>query len=111
MARDPVTGRFVQTANAPESGDGRFATYDELPVEFQGADPADLAYDVTARYAPAADELAQGYGPVMHRRAVMVPPVDDVATRYGNLQGALTRDAARRGTDPMDPSRYLTGAE
>jgi len=30
--------------------------------------------------------------------------------RYG-VQGRRVRDAARKSADPMDPSRYLTGAE
>ena len=109
-----LRGRFVSTANAPESAEGKFATYDELPVEIQGADPADLAYDTVLRHAPDADDLSQGgqQRRLQPRTATLVPDADEsrARTRYG-IQGILTRLAARRSTDPMDPTRYLTGAD
>ena len=107
-SRDPVTGRFVGTVNTPESSAGKFPTYaDDLPVEIQGADPADLAYATEPRHAPAADDLAQGgqASPLRARRPELVYPDD-----AGSAQGAVMRSAARgSGPDAGDPVRYLTG--
>ena len=81
-SRDPVTGRFVTTSNTPESGEGKFETYaDDLPVEIQGADPADLAYGTVPRHAPAGDTLAGtassfGSSPLRARRPELVHPDD-----------------------------------
>lgn len=109
-----VRGRFASTANTPESGEGKFETYTELPVEIQGADPAELAYGSVARHAPAGDDLAQGgqQRPLQPRTATLVG--DDVEsrarTRYG-VQGSLGRLAARLHGKPDDPIAYLTGAD
>lgn len=94
--RDPRTGRFANTANTHESREGKFATYIDMPVEFEGADPTDLAYDSVPRHAPEADELAQGgQWPSLHPRHPVLASMDEQArTRYG-VQGMLTRDAAR----------------
>jgi hypothetical protein len=111
-SRDPVTGRFVSTANTRESGEGKFPTYaNGLPVEIQGDDPADLAYGTERRHAPAADDLAQGgqSSPLRARRPEMVP-AEDAAHETSSRQGAVLR-AAARGSGPMDPTSYLTGAE
>jgi hypothetical protein len=118
--------------------------------------PEKFAYGLERRYAPAADDLAQGgqSSPLQPRfarvvsggseRTVYATPhpatlrgahttdagrpvgpeiryivgdVDETAPgelaateRYG-IQGRRGRDAARRGADPMDPSRFLTGAD
>jgi hypothetical protein len=112
--RRDVRGRFtrVDTSNTALSADSRFDVMRELDITVQGADPRDLAYDSVPRYAPAADELAQGYGPVMHRPAVLVPPEDTASTVYsGHTQGWVTRAAARASTDPMDATPWLTGAD
>jgi len=124
QARDPRTGRWiVDTSNTPLSSSGRFATQRDLDLAIQGADPSRLAYELTGRdeddaprsaagWAPkVADDLARGYGPVMHRRATLVPPDETASTVYaGHAQGALTR-AAARSAGPMDPSGWLTGAD
>lgn len=100
--RDPRTGRFAkidveQDVIAPGLG---------VPETF--------AYDPVERHGPVADDLAQGgqQRPLQPRTATLVPDADEsrARTRYG-IQGILTRVAARRGTDPMDPTRFLTGAE
>lgn len=93
--RDPCTGRFVSTANVPSATDGRFETETEMPVEFEGADPNDLAYGTEPCYAPTGDELAQGGSrfPPHPRHPVLVSIDEGTRTRYG-AQGALTRDAA-----------------
>jgi hypothetical protein len=64
------------------------------------------------RYAPEADDLAQGgqRSPLRPRGAVLVPEDEHARTRYG-VQGALGREAAREHAGPMDPVAYLTGAE
>ena len=111
-SRDPVTGRFVKTANSPESGEGKFETYaDDLPVGIQGADSADLAYATERRHAPAADDLAQGgqSSPLRARNPELVPAGDADHTVYG-VQGAFLR-AAARGSRPDDPTSYLVGRE
>lgn len=102
--RDPRTGRFVATANAPESSGGKFNTYTEMPVEIEGADPAELAYDAVPRYAPDADDLAQGgqWSPLRARNPVLVHPDDE------GHHNAIMRTAARNA-GPMDPSAFLTG--
>ena len=110
--RRDLRGRFVSTANTRESGDGRFETFIEMPVEIQGADPADLAYDTVPRYAPEGDTLA-GYGssygasPLRARNPELVHPDDTDHTVYGR-QGAILRTAAR-GSGPMDPTPFLVG--
>lgn len=38
-------------------------------------------------------------------------PGEVAATARFGIQGAHVRAAARRGTDPMDPSKYLSGAD
>ena len=100
--RDPRTGRFAkidieQDVIAPGLG---------VPETF--------AYDSVERHGPDADDLAQGgqQRPLQPRTATLVP--DDAEsrarTKYG-IQGSLGREAARRSTDPMDPSRFLTGSD
>lgn len=102
--RDPRTGRYVSTANTPESGEGTFPTYTEMPVEVEGADPAELAYDSVPRRGPAADELAQldARSPLRARNPVMVHPDDE------GHHNAVMRTAARNA-GPMDSSPFLTG--
>jgi hypothetical protein len=41
-------------------------------------------------------------------RAVLVPAADTASTIYGNVQGAVSRAAARAGHRPMDPTLALT---
>jgi len=112
QARDPRTGRWtVDTSNTQLSAAGRFETQRELDLAIQGANQADLAYGSVPRYAPAADELAQGYGPVMHRTPGLVPPDETASTVYAShAQSALTR-AAARSAGAFDPTPYLTGAD
>jgi hypothetical protein len=100
--RDPRTGRFVGTANTPSATEGKFATYTDMPVEFEGADPNDLAYDAMPRRAPEADELAQGGSrfPVRGRHPALIAADGQARSRFG-AQGALVRDAARlQGVPP-----------
>lgn len=94
--RDPCTGRFVSTANTPSATEGKFATYTDVPVEFDGADPSDLAYGTEPRYAPTGDGLAQGGDrfPLHPRHPVLVALDEEARERYG-VQGMLVRDAAR----------------
>lgn len=112
-SRDPVSGRFVKTANAPESSRGKFETYvDDLPVEIQGADPADLAYATEPRHAPRGDTLAgdgpsYGSSPLRARRPELVSAEDAAHEIYG-AQGAVLR-AAAHGSRPDDPTAYLVG--
>jgi hypothetical protein len=96
-ARSSTTGRFVSTANAPESREGSFETYTESPVDFQGADPGDLAYASEPRHAPSADALAQFDAPsrLRARRPEMVAAEDADHVVYGR-QGAVLRTAARQ---------------
>lgn len=105
MARDERTGRFVSTTNTRESQDGKFATYDEMPVEIQGADTGDLAYEAVPRYAPEADDLAQGgQSPLRARNPVLVHPDDD------GHHNAVMRSAIRRmGPEIDNPMPYLAG--
>ena len=112
MARDPVTGRFVKTSNTPEAGEGKFETYTELPVEIVGADPANLAYGTDRRYAPMADELAQGgQGPLRARHAELVHS-DDAEHETWGRQGAVLRSAARGvHDDTASTVRFLVGLE
>jgi hypothetical protein len=112
--RDTVSGRFtkvVDTSNVPESSAGKFPTRRQIPIEDMSARDVRAGME-RAKYGPSADELAQGDPWPVHRRlAVMVSPDDDAATVYGNVQGALTREAARRQGGPFDPVTYLTGAD
>lgn len=80
--------------------------------------PQTYAYDLTPRHAPAGDVLAQGgeSSPPGVRTARMTGVQRDAgseiyATQRFGIQGRWGREAARRSTDPMDPSRHLTGAE
>ena len=116
IPRDPVTGRFAKVDPV------RDVLADQLGV------PEKFAGGIRPRYAPAADELAQGgqSSPPGVRTARMTgaqqarylvgdvgesAPGEVAATaRYG-VQGRHVRAAARRSSDPMDPSRHLTGAE
>lgn len=114
-----VRGRFVRTGNARESGDGKFETYTEMPVEIQGADPADLAFKMVGRddsnagprYAApkVADNLGVEGSRLRARRPEMVSPVDADHSLYGK-QGAVLRTAAR-DSGPDDPTPYLVGLE
>ena len=110
---DPVTGRFVSTRNTAESSGEKFETYaDDLPVEIQGADPADLAYATEPRHAPRGDTLAgegpsYGASPLRARRPELVSAEDAAHEIYG-AQGAVLR-AAARGAGPDDPTAYLVG--
>lgn len=105
--RDTVTGRFVSTSNTPESSEGRFETYAELPVEFDGADPSELAYGMEPRCAPAGDVLAQGgqRSPLRARNPTLLDPRDET------FHNGPLRSAVRRHGGPMDPSAFLTGLE
>jgi hypothetical protein len=89
-SRDPRTGRFVATSNTPESAEGKFGTYSDLPVEIQGADPAELAYDTVPR------------SPLRARNTTLVHPDDE------GHHNAILRTAAR-SAGPMDSSPFLTG--
>lgn len=109
-SRDPVTGKFVKTANSPESGEGKFPTYaNDLPVSDVSGAPSDSTTD-RLRHAPAADTLAgtgpsYGSSPLRARRPELVHPDD-----ADQGQGAVLRSAAR-DSGPLDPSAYLVGAE
>jgi hypothetical protein len=106
--RNPKTGRFVSTANTPESREGKFTTYAEMPVEIQGADPGDLAYRSEERYAPSSDDLAQGGqgSPLRARNPELVHPDDE------GFHNAVMRSAIRRMGPEMDnPMPYLAGLE
>jgi hypothetical protein len=90
--RDRRTGRYVSTANTPESSEGKFSTYTDLPVEIEGADPADLAYDAVPRRGPTADTLAgPAYPSRLRPRDAVLYGGDD----GGHAQGAVLRAAAR----------------
>ena len=99
-ARDARTGRFtVATSNAAQSSEGGFETMTDLPVEIQGADPADLVYAAEPRHAPDADTLAgPSYPSRLRPRDAVLYGGDD----GGHAQGAILRAAARlSGHDGM----------
>ena len=97
--RDPKTGRFA-----------KIDTEQDVIAPGLGV-PETFAYGLEPRHAPDADDLAGLHPGALRPRGALLVQGDEVArTRYG-VQGALGREAARRSTDPMDPSTYLTGAE
>jgi hypothetical protein len=117
-SRDPVTGRFVSTRNTPESGEGKFRTYvDDLPVEMQGADPADLAYGTEHRHAPEGDDLAQGgqSSPWRPRTAKLISDRYADTTELharpdrATLHADTMREAAGPDAGDLDPVHYLVG--
>jgi hypothetical protein len=90
--RDPRTGRYVRTANTPESSEGEFETYTDLPVVIQGDDPGQLAYDAVPRRGPTADTLAgPAYPSRLRPRDAVLYGGDD----GGHAQGAVLRAAGR----------------
>jgi hypothetical protein len=113
--RRDVRGRFVRVlVELAYADDSRFPTVarEGIDVGFEGADPAEQAYRSVPRYAPAADELAQGgqRSPLRARRPELVHPDEVAHTVYG-VQGAVLRTAARRsaGRWDDDPTPYLVG--
>lgn len=98
--RDPRTGRYVRTANTPESGEGKFPTYTDMPVEDVSGAPSANTID-RPRYAPD-DELAQGgESRLRPRHPVLIDADEQARTLYG-VQGGRVRDAARlQGLDGM----------
>ena len=83
-ARDPKTGRFQKI---------------------------DIERDVLAPGLGVPETYACPYGTRLGPNARLRVEGDDAArARYG-IQGAHVRDAARKSGDPMDASRFLTGAE
>jgi hypothetical protein len=97
--RDPRTGRWTRVpAEAEYAGDSKFNTVarEGIDVGFQGADPADPAYDAVPRHGPEADQLAESGSrfPLHPRHHALVSLDEEARTRYGT-QGMLTRDAAR----------------
>jgi hypothetical protein len=112
MNRDRVTGRFaVDTSNSRESHEGKFPTRTELDITNTSADDVRPGFE-RPRHGPESDDLAPGGPWPVHRRLpVLTPEEDDAFTTYGNRQGLLTRDAARRQGGPYDPTAWLTGAD
>lgn len=111
-----VRGRFVSTRNTQQSGIGKFVTYTEMPVEVEGADPADLAYDTVPRHVPDADDLAQGgqASPLRPRTARLISAHDDMTGMHAipdrsTLHAEAMREAAGPGAGDLDPVRYLAG--
>jgi hypothetical protein len=109
-ARDPRTGRFVSTTNAPEASEGKFETETGIPIEDVSGAPSANTIDQPRR-GPAADELAQGGERFsLHpRHPVLVAADEQARTRYG-AQGALTRDAARLHSI-AGPLAYVLGVD
>jgi hypothetical protein len=87
---------------------GRFTKVDpERDVIAAGLGaPREYAYELTARYAPAGDDLAQGGqgSPLRARRPTMVDPDDE-----GYHNGIMR--AAARGAATDDPTAWLVGLE
>jgi hypothetical protein len=92
---------------------GRFTqmTPDDLVPENVSASDVRPGMEVP-RHAPDADDLAgRPYpGALRPRGALLVQGDEEARTRYG-IQGALGREAARSNAGPMDPIRYITGAD
>lgn len=113
--RDGRTGRF---ARRPVPGVDAESRFDPMGDSIEDVDNVSGAASPStidhARYAPEADDLAQGgsRSPLRARNAELVPQEQDEAlTRYGNRQGAVSRAAARRSAARWDdPTPWLTGA-
>ena len=123
------------TYKQPRDVRGRFQKIDDSIEDVRNVSASDVRPGmVVPRYGPTGDGVAGASypGPLQPRAAVMTgesgrlgaqqaryilgdvgesAPGEVAATaRYG-VQGRWGREAARRSTDPMDPSRHLTGAE
>jgi hypothetical protein len=109
--RDRVTGRFARRPVEGVDAESRFDPMgDDIPVDNVSGAPSPSTIE-HPRYAPDADELAQGgqASPLRSRRPEMVHPDDEMHTIYGK-QGAVLRTAAR-DTGPMYPVAYLVGGD
>jgi hypothetical protein len=114
--RDKVTGRFARRPIPDVDAESRFDPMGDSIEDIENVSADDVRPGmVRPRYAPEADDLAQGgrIYPLHTRRPELVPPQDRLSTLYGNVQGAWLRDAVCNSgpADPMDPTAYLTGAE
>lgn len=129
--KDPRTGRWMKVPleGTPLAQDSKFDVMRELEVQAQGADPRDLAYDLTDRdesnvgpkYAApkVADNLGVSGSPLRSRNPTLVSENEQAETEYGShLHGQVGRVAASRGPRnvisgtnvEMDASRRVTGA-
>jgi hypothetical protein len=94
--RDSKTGRFARRPVPDVDAESRFDPMgSDIPFEDVSGAPSANTID-RPRYAPDADELAQGGSrfPVHARHPTLVSMDEEARTQYGT-QGMLTRDAAR----------------
>lgn len=123
--RDPRTGRWtVSTANTPKATEGRFPTYDELPVKITGAVPTELAYLTEPRGYDAAAHShvlcsqrmsaadmypahAAGTGERLRPRTPEEINGDNGGRVFGQIKAEVMRDAAQEL--PSDV-RHIFGA-
>ena len=90
----PVTPALAASsprATPPNPAERKFGTYTDLPVEIQGADPAEFAYDTVPRSAPAP------------------PPSPRPSTPGRGGPPYAMRASAARAAGPMSHAAFLTG--